>query len=340
MAGRPVDGEQAASSRSRPATSVDVARLAGVSRATVSHVLNDQVERFSADTVERVRRAAAELGYVPSAAGRALVMGRSDFIILVVPHTTFIRLQDVIEVLSTDIEDLGFTVVVHFVSRTKGTTSARLQHMIETLRPAGVVDLGGLSAADLAAVERAGCPVLPQAAPLGFNTWIGRLQARHLHSRGYTRLAYAFLSDERDDPYGQGRADAVAEFCADEGLAPPAHIHVSIDPEGARRALEWLLVLCGRPVAVACYNDEVALALVFAAKGGGLSVPDDVAVIGVERAAVGQVVSPRLTTVASNVPAALRHIRHSLVRTYGSPAVLDEISDPGEAFTVVIGETT
>ncbi len=42
--------------RARPATSVDVARLAGVSRATVSHVLNDQVERFSADTVERVRK--------------------------------------------------------------------------------------------------------------------------------------------------------------------------------------------------------------------------------------------------------------------------------------------
>jgi len=76
-----------------PVTSTDIARMAGVSRSTVSLILNDQDARFSPDTVERVRACATTLGYVRSAAGRALVKGHSDFIVLVVPYTTFVKLQ-------------------------------------------------------------------------------------------------------------------------------------------------------------------------------------------------------------------------------------------------------
>ncbi len=341
MSRQPVDKSPATSRGSRPATSGDVARLAGVSRATVSHVLNDQVERFSAETVERVRRAAAELGYVRSAAGRALVMGRSDFIVLVMPYATVTRLQDVVEVISADVEELGFTVVVHFSgAQGKNEKSKRLRHMIETLRPAGLIDLGGLTAQDLTFVERVGCPLFPGEGTPQVNDWIGALQARHLHDRGYRELAYAFLIDMREDPYGQERADAVAEFCAAEGLAPPSYIHVPVDREGAQLALEQLLALRGCPVGVACYNDEVALALVFAAKRLGLRVPDDVAVVGVERMAVGQLVSPRVTTVSPDVSAVLGHIRESLAHAYGGSAPAGRRPTTHEAFTILLGETT
>ncbi|WP_344261075.1 LacI family DNA-binding transcriptional regulator [Actinomadura napierensis] len=328
---------------SRPATSVDVAKLAGVSRATVSHVLNGQVERFNTDTVERVRRAAAALGYVRSAAGRALALGRSDFIVVVVPNVTFIRLQDVVETLSVDIEKLGFTAVVHFsVPRPGGTGTDRLRHLLETLRPAGVLNLGGLTRADLEFVEQAGCPVLPpETPPFDVNKWLGFLQADHLRSRGYTQIAYAFLADERDDSYARARAASVAEFCAAEGMAPSVDIHVPIEPEGAQRALKTLLEVRRPPFGVACYNDKVALALLFAARRLGLAVPGDVGVIGLEGADVGQVVSPRLTTVRSDVPAAMRPFRYALAQAYGGPAspedgpVLEK-----EAFAVLLGETT
>jgi DNA-binding LacI/PurR family transcriptional regulator len=322
-------------------TSVDVARLAGVSRATVSHILNDQVERFNEDTVERVRNAAVELGYVRSAAGRALVMGRSDFILVVVPYATFNRLQDVIDSLSADIEDLGFTTVVHFsASRSKGETPNRLQHMIETLRPAGVLDLGGLSARDAEFIARVGCPIFPRELPTDPNSRIGFLQADHLHSRGHTEIAYAFLSDTRFDPFGRGRAAAVTEFCAATGLKPPTLIHVPLEAAGARLALEGLLELRGRPVAIACSSDTVALALVFAAGRLGCAVPDDIAVVGAEGADVGQIVSPRLTTVAGEVAASLRFYRHALVQAYGSPTASEPPNASEEVFRVVLGETT
>ena len=70
-------------------TSADVARHAGLSRATVSQVLNGHAHRFADETAERVLRAAKELGYEPSAAGRMLRTGSSDFVIALVPNTTF-----------------------------------------------------------------------------------------------------------------------------------------------------------------------------------------------------------------------------------------------------------
>nr|BFE37348.1 LacI family DNA-binding transcriptional regulator [Actinomadura rugatobispora] len=320
---------------------MDVARLAGVSRATVSHVLNGQTEKFNADTVERVRSAAAELGYVRSTAGRALAMGRSDLVVVVVPYTTFIRLQDVIEVLSSDIAELGFSMVVHFsMSRTKEETPNRLLHLIETLRPAGVVDLGGVSRRELDLIEKTGCAVLPRKLHFDVNHWIGILQARHLHSRGYTELVYAFLSDVRDDPYGRSRSAAVTEFCEAEGLTAPIHVHVPIEPEGAEEALKTVLEQRGRPVGIACFNDEVAVAVVFAAKRLGLSVPGDVAVIGAEGAEIGQAVSPRVTTVKGDVPAAVRHIRYLLAQTFGGPAPSDGIPPQEDAYSILPGETT
>jgi DNA-binding LacI/PurR family transcriptional regulator len=308
----------------------------------VSHVLNDQIERFSADTVERVRSAAAALGYVRSAAGRALVMGRSDFIVLVVPHATVTRVQEVIEVLSADIEELGFTVVVHFEGAgAERRAPGRLRHMIETLRPAGVVNLGGLCADDLEFLRRAGCLVLPPH-PVDDdpNRWIGRLQAEHLHSRGHTEIAYAFPGGRPDNLYGRRRAEAVAAFCADAGLVAPTHVQVPIESEGARKALERLVSLRGRRMGIACYNDEVALAVVFAAKGLGLTVPGDIAVIGVERTDVGQVVSPRLTTVGSDVLAAVGFFRYALAQAYGGSTPQGRPPGMWDGYTIYQGETT
>src|ERR1700760_1049028 len=72
----------------RPATAADVAAHAGVSRATVSHILNGREARFPQVTRDRVRASAATLDYRPSPAGRSLVTGRGDTIVFLMPNTT------------------------------------------------------------------------------------------------------------------------------------------------------------------------------------------------------------------------------------------------------------
>src|SRR3954454_24687443 len=72
--------------RFRRPTAADVARRAGVSRATVSYVLNDTPHQaIPSQTRERVRAAAADLGYSPSAAARTLITGRSEVALLLPP---------------------------------------------------------------------------------------------------------------------------------------------------------------------------------------------------------------------------------------------------------------
>ncbi len=327
------------------ATSVDVARLAGVSRSTVSHILNGQAGRFSAETVERVRDAVARLGYVPSAAGRSLVLGRSDLVVLAVPNTTLTNVQDIIEAIASDLDDLGYSVVVHFDRGGAPTDNlTRLQHVVETLRPAGLVDLGSLPPADLDTLERQGCPVLSargqyvQGVDEG-NAAIARRQAEHLIERGYAALAFALLVDRRDDPFGRMRATVLADVCAENGLAPPSVISVPLDPAGAQTAVCELLRTRGRPVGVACSNDEVALATTFAAIALRAAVPGDVGVVGVGGSSVGQLVSPRLSTVAFDVRTTVSSIRQAIAHRLGG-ADQPPGPTPADTFSVLRGDTT
>jgi DNA-binding LacI/PurR family transcriptional regulator len=78
--------ERDSSAARRPATSNDVARLAGVSQATVSYVLNDTPgKRITAQTRARVLDAAARLGYVPSASAQSLRSGQSNLVLIPIP---------------------------------------------------------------------------------------------------------------------------------------------------------------------------------------------------------------------------------------------------------------
>jgi DNA-binding LacI/PurR family transcriptional regulator len=330
--------------RRAPATSADVARLAGVSRSTVSNILNGKGERFSKETAQRVREAAMSLGYVPSAAGRALVMGRSDFMVVVLPNATLTNVQDLVESIADDLEAYGFGMVVHFsIAGAAGDPFARLQHTVETLRPAGLIDFGGLSRDELHLLKRQGCPVIspamdPRNPELDGNGVIGRLQAEHLVERGCAHLAYAFLADRRDDAYGRIRAAAAAKFCAARGLPAPAKVDVPLDSEGARRVLARLLARGGR-IGLLCSSDEVAVAVTFAALGLGAAVPGDVAAIGVGGGAVGQLIVPRISTVIFDLHASLAPIRAAIAHSYGVPRDEPELS-VAQAFSVLQGQTS
>ena len=99
----------------RRITSADVARLAGVSRATVSYVLNDTPRQsISADTRNRVLDAAATLGYAPSAAARALRTGRSDVVLCLLPDWPIgSEVGSLLGFVSTALAREGLTFVVH-----------------------------------------------------------------------------------------------------------------------------------------------------------------------------------------------------------------------------------
>lgn len=288
----------------RRATSKDVAASAGVSRSTVSQILNGD-ERFPAETRARVRAAAEALNYRPSQAGRALVTGLSDIVVLVVPHATFgPHLQDSVDRITG--ASAGMSVVVRFARMQDETT---LNSVLD-LRPAAVVDFGVFTPDQRARIEASGTFVVPRRAyatedadPDPIDIEIGRIQVRELLRNGPRRLVYAALDDKRLDPFGPPRLEGIRREAREHGLDMPLTPRIPLDVHGGTRRLREVRDKAGPgPLGICAYNDDVAIAVVAASRELGLRIPEDVAVIGVDRTAVGQLVSPRLSTVAIDQP--------------------------------------
>lgn len=289
--------------RSRRVTASDVAKLAGLSRSTVSAILGGNGELFSPETRERVHGAAGQLNYRPSRAGRALVTGVTDIVMVLVPNVTFGRhLQDAVDRIAGTIAPRGLTVLVRYA----GDDQAATLTAVLDLRPYAVIDLGVFDEATHMRIRAAGSLILPDIEPrqlvedpvhLG-----GRLQARHLLRTGPRRLIYAQLADDRNDAYGPARLRGVADEAADQGLPAPLTVQIPLDALGAVEALRPIVEDRSQPLGICCYNDDVAAAVLAACRILGVDVPDTVAIIGADRSDIGQLMSPRLTTIATDLP--------------------------------------
>lgn len=311
------------SADARP-TSFDVAERAGLSRSTVSQVLSGKSNRFSTQTRDRVRTAAEELGYRPSRAGRALVTGVSDIIVVAVPNVTFGRhLQDAVDRIARATASQGMSVVVRYAGDDETVTLLA----VLDLRPAIVVDLGVfLSDKSRSAIESGGTRIVPNpdfSIVENPNHLIGRIQARHLLRVPERRLVVAHIADDRPDLFGGDRGQGVIDEAFDAGHQRPLVMAVPFDRAAARSALAEIVAEDSGPLGICCYNDDVAIAVLAACRDLNLSVPDRVAVVGVDRTDIGLLVDPPLTSVAFDLPGMLTSVLGGLDVSQSVPSTDD-----------------
>lgn len=317
----------------RRITSADVARLAGVSRATVSYVLNDTPHQtISAGTRTRVLDAATRLGYAPSAAARTLRTGRSDVVLCLLPDWPIgPEVGALLGNLSSALARAGLTFVAH-----PGTREDRpISEIWKAITPAAVLAFTDFSDDEIDAMRAAGVALV--VALLGRSRQrrrelevpqqlVGRLQAGRLAGRGHTRLGYAFPDDDRVRFFADPRLAGVRAACAELGLPAPAVETVALDPAAAA-------VVVGRwraagVTGVCAYNDEVALAVLAGLRAAGLSAPGDLAVIGVDDIAAARLAAPPLTTVTTDQSAVAAHLAATILATIaGTPAPAAPLAD-------------
>ncbi|PZR51974.1 LacI family transcriptional regulator [Xylanimonas oleitrophica] len=328
-------------------TSADVARRAGVSRSTVSYVLNETPgQRISQATRERVLEAARELGYTPSAAARALRSGRSEVVLCLLPELPDgYTVGGFLQTMSAAFAERGLTLVAHPVP----ADDVRLGRVWRAVAPAAVVGLTQLTPGEIADLEPLGVPVaevvcgdvdhdLPRVVLP--DCTIGVTQATHLTAQGHRRIGYGYPRDPRLAAFADVRLAAVREACAAAGAEPPHVVMTGADPEDAAEALrEW-----GEAgvTAVCAYDDHHAMAVVAGASTRGLRVPDDVAVIGVGDLPAARCSVPGLTTVAVDMrPYAERLARivlDALALTKAPGAGQDDVQEPDEGGHVFVGD--
>ena len=302
--------------RTRNVTSADVAREAGVSRATVSYALNGTADLLP-DTRRKVFEAAARLGYAPSAAARILRRGRSDLIVLVLPDWPVgYAAGRTIDLLSKGFAESGHPMVTYQMNASIPDQWTRLWN---TLTPAAVVAVSMFDPDEQAAMTAAGIHTLHYLYPelaQGARTdregafTVGRRQVEYLRSAGHTQIGYAGSAEQRLSWLSNLRLEGVRRACAEFGLEPPVVHPVGTDVAAATAAVRAWADAHPSVSAVAAYNDDVAMALIAGARGAGVEIPDQLAVIGVDNIPAGRLVDPPLTTVNISMEAMASDLIH------------------------------
>jgi DNA-binding LacI/PurR family transcriptional regulator len=301
----------------RSVTSTDVARDSGVSRTTVSYVLNDTPGvRVSDETRARVRASADRLGYHPSVAARTLRTGRSDLVLYVLPDWPLGPAVDtLLDHLAGELDRRGLTLLVHHAR-----SGRPLHELWRTVSPRAVVGVLGFTQEDRQAMRRAGIRAI--ASPVSGDVpdvfaatqqRIGRLQAAHLAARGRSIIGYAAPTDPRVSAFAELRLAGVRSVCVEADLPAPVVVPVALTTESAATALDAWRGNATPVTGVAAYNDDVALAVLAAARARGVPCPGELAVVGVDDVTAARFAVPALTTVAQSLDAQARYLAATVV---------------------------
>lgn len=289
------------------ATINDVARVAQVSKKTVSRVIN-QSPFVREETRARVQEAIDELGFVPDPQARGLAFRRSFLVGMIYdqPSPTYVvnMQQGILDALKGS----GLELVVHPCSRTSPTLLKDIRGFVERQRLFGVIMPPSVSE-DETVIEllreldtpyvRIASIALDQPQNMVVtNDWIGAAEAaRHLVDLGHRRIALVrgLASFRSSVVRGQGFIDALKERGVD--LPPAYDIQGAYTFDSGREAAHALLSLPEPPTAIFTLNDDMALGVMQAARERGLELPRDLSVVGYDDLPMAAHIWPNLTSV-------------------------------------------
>jgi len=289
-------------------TLMDVARHCGVSRATVSLVLNDS-PLVATKTRDRVRQAMTELGYVYNRAAAALRTQHSDAIGVVLTNITNPYFAE----FATGVQDIltsSGTVPLLAVSGEDRDLQHRLVTSLVERNVDGIVLIPAHGTVPNDLPELLGTPLVLMARRLNGmdvdyvgaqNRDGGYAAAEHLYSHGCRRIA--FVGGFTDSSARDERASGVAEFLSDHGLTLSSELSVVCEPARPQAREVTLRLLTKNPQVdgIVCFSDVVAFGVLDAIADRGRTVGSDVRVIGFDDVHDAGLNRPSLSSVS--VPA-------------------------------------
>lgn len=296
--------------RSGRTTIEDVADAAGVSVATVSRALRG-LPNVAPATRERVTQIAEQLSYRPDPAASRLAAGRTRTVAIVVPNLAGWYFSQVVGGAEAVLSEAGYDLLVMGVSGSAARTRfvEEAQEMHRRVDAVIVVDIR-ITTDEAAALANAAVSVVS----VGFeceglssilldDVGVGERATRHLLGIGHERIA--LIAGLPDDPLRfavphrrrEGYETALAEHGID--VLPELLVAGNFSIEGGADAMATLLKLPEPPTAVFAMSDEMAMGAIRAARDAGVSVPDELSVIGVDDHELAGVMD--LTTVRQDV---------------------------------------
>lgn len=302
-------GDEGAGGKGRPAkpTINDVARLSGVSKKTVSRVIN-RSPLLNEETRTKVEKVIRELGYVPNPQARALALRRNFLIGLIHDNPNAQMVLNMQQGILEALHGTDFEMIVRPVDRNSAAMLDDVRTLLERQRLFGVVILPPISENDaLAALcNEVGCRYVrmgsaqldaPDHMVASNDREAVREATAHLIGQGHKVIGLI----EGPDGFRSARERRLGfeDALADAGIALPRSLIArgNYTFETGVTAANRLFDLSPRPTAIFASNDEMAAGVVFAARERGIAVPEDLSVIGFDDTPIAAHIWPPLTTV-------------------------------------------
>jgi LacI family transcriptional regulator len=297
-------------------TQVDVARIAGVSRGTVSFVINGQTDGrvpISEETRIRVLKAVAELGYVPDASARALRSGDTKTIGLVIPDIRNPHFWDNVEGVEQEARASGYHLLISNLGSEYGEViyrDLRSQRIDGLILMGSYIDHSDEAVITLDQLQRRGLAVVEIAEQVRSDHQADSVVANYrsatteviayLQSVGHRRIGFIYgvalpeLGLDRLEPFHR-YLDSSADSRAQDLL-----INCGPAIEDGYRAARRLFSLPDRPTAILAINDLLSIGVIRAAADAGLRIPQDLSLVGFDNILIDDYLVPRLSTVSKD----------------------------------------
>jgi LacI family repressor for deo operon, udp, cdd, tsx, nupC, and nupG len=272
----------------------DVAKLAGVSTATVSRALSGK-DHVSAKARAKVEAAAAELGYVASHSAYTLATGRNRNIGVVMPYVDRWFFASVLEAAETALIEAGYDLTLYNLSGGQAQRERIFNDLLLRKRVDGVFTVAvAPSATELAQLNKMKKPIVGIGGRIqGARTLVmddtsaAELATEHLTSLGHRKIAFIGGTEGSDREFRQHdlRMKGYLEALKKSGLtAQPAWLTYAdyTIQGGYHQAKQLLGNPHDAPTAIFCASDEMGFGAIMAAKDLGLRVPEDVSVVGID----------------------------------------------------------
>ncbi len=313
----------------------DVARVAGVSTSTVSHVINNN--RFVSDEIRsRVTAAIESLNYAPSALARSLKINQTHTIGMLLTASNNPFYAEVVRGVERSCYERGYSLIL---CNTEGDVN-RMSRSMETLLQKRVDGLLLMctenrwpSQTSLSRYPSLPIVMMDWAPFAGANDIIqdnallgGEMATDHLIARGYCRIAC--ISGPLDKTPALGRLLGYRQAMQRAGLPIPEgyEVYSDFEFEGGLQAMLQLMTLAEPPEAVFTGNDAMAVGAYQALYQLGLRIPQDMAIIGYDDIELARYMTPPLTTIHQPKDAlgelAIDTLLHRLANPDAEPQVL------------------
>jgi len=283
----------------------DVARIAGVSIATVSRCLH-LPDLVAAKTRDRVLEAVRQTGYTLNTAAQSLRQRRSNTVLVVVPDIGNTFFSEVLGGIEQAASAAGLTMLIGNTGRNRACEDSYVRYLLN-----GRADGALLLAEPLAAwfdvptandlgikpivtISEVG-PDHPTVAVSIDNAAASQAAVGHLIAQGHRRIAH--LTGPASNILTGQRLTGYRRALAGAGLDYTLELQGDFGVASGRAAFALYRAQAMRPTAIFCANDETAMGFIAAAHHGGVRVPQDISVVGFDDIHFAQSFIPALTTI-------------------------------------------